>query len=157
MQNQTIPVVNELKVQAPVAEAIVALENLIKSKVESIGKLSDELKKKNEMFVDSFNNNPTFRDHNEKVKEATRARMSVKSEISKMPDVARLKKEVEDMRFDIKKKKKELSDFLLDYKTKTAATQLELFNGEVVNLVETVKIVKVKKVFKKNKRFKPKG
>lgn len=140
----TLPIVNERQVQVNKPDSI-NIEELIKNTVESIQKLSDELKQKREMFTDSFINNPSYRERDQQVKDASKARNSVKAEIAKAPSVASLEQEVKDLRFDIRDRKQTLSDLLLDFKLQTGATQLELFSGEMVEIVESAKIVRARK------------
>ncbi len=141
--DQSIPVVNERKVEnASPVDTIFNLENLIKQHAEVIDKLTIELKKNREMYEDSFNSNPAYRELVDKSKEATKTKLSVRSQIAKQPSVAQLKMKVDDLKFDISEQKKTLSDLLIDYKEQTKATQLELFNGQIFNIVQSVKLVK---------------
>jgi predicted RNase H-like nuclease (RuvC/YqgF family) len=97
------------------------------------------------MYDDSFNSNPTYHEHKERVKEVTNAKNSVRREIAKQPAVAQLEQKTKDLRFDINESQKTLSDLLADYKEQTGATQLELFDGRTMELVTTVKLVRVGK------------
>ena len=124
------------------AEALMSLEELIKNHIDSIDKMREELKQHREMFEDSFNSNPTYREHNERVKEATKARASVRSEISKQPSVAIVKQKVDDLRFDMNEQSKTLSDLLQDYKDQTGATQIETRKGQMLEIVSTSKLVR---------------
>lgn len=121
---------------------MLSLEELIKNHIESMEKLRVELKKNREMLDDSFNNNPTYREHVEKVKEVTKGKNSVKQQIAKQPSVALLDQKVKDLRFDINEKNKTLSDLLQDYKEQTGATSIETRNGQVLEIVSTSKLVK---------------
>lgn len=123
------------------AASFLNLEELIKNHIDSIDKLKEEVKKKREMLEDSFNNNPTYREHVEKVKEATKAKNSVKSELAKQPSVAKLDQEVKDMKFDLNEKGKTLSDLLADYREQTGATQIEARNGKIYEIVSVSKLV----------------
>lgn len=136
------------KEQFSKASALMSLEELIKNHIKSIDKLKGELKQQKEMFEDSFNNNPTYREHVEKVKEANKAKASVRQQIAKQPSVAVLDQKVKDMRFDISEQNKTLSDLLQDYKEQTGATQIEV-NGK------TYAIVSVSKLVTKNAKYNP--
>lgn len=127
---------------------LLSLEELIKNHVQSMDKLRVELKQAREMFDDSFNNNPTYREHSERVKEATKARTQVKQQITKQPSVAQLDQKIKDLRFDISEKNKTLSDLLQEYMTQTGATQLEV-DGQ------TLEIVSVSRLVRKNTKFNP--
>ena len=122
-------------------DAMLSLEELIKNHLESIDKMKIELKKQREMLDDSFESNPTYREHMEKVKDVTKAKNSVKQEIAKQPSVATLAQKVKDTRFDISEKNKTLSDLLQDYVEQTGATQLETRDGKTLEIVKTSKLV----------------
>lgn len=123
------------------AATMLNLEELIKNHIDSIDKLKEELKTAREMFEDSFNNNPTYREHLDKVKEVQKGKNSVRAEIAKQPSVAVLEQKVKDIRFDISEKGKTLSDLLQDYKEQTGATSIETRNGKVLEIVSTSRLV----------------
>ena len=127
------------------ATMLLSLEELIKNHIESIDKLKSELKQHREMFDDTFNNNPTYREHEAKVKEVTKAKSAVKQQITKQPSVALLEQKVKDLRFDMNEKNKTLSDLLQDYKDQTGATSIEMRDGQVLEIVSTAKLVKPSK------------
>lgn len=133
--------VAETKEEFSQASAFLNLEELIKNHIEAIDKLKDELKQSREMFEDSFNNNPTYREHVEKVKEVNKAKASVRSEIAKQPSVATLKQKVDDIRFDLSEQSKTLSDLLQDFKDQTGATEIEARNGKIYAIVSVSKLV----------------
>lgn len=124
------------------ASALLNLEELIKNHIESIDKLKLEIKQNREMLEDSFNNNPTYHEHDEKVKEVTKAKNSVRQEIAKQPSVATLNQKVKDLRFDMNEKGKTLSDLLQDFIEQTGATQIEMRDGKVLEIVRTSKLVR---------------
>lgn len=131
----------ETKEEFSQASAFLNLEELIKNHIEAIDKLKDDLKQAREMFEDSFTNNPTYHEHQEKVKEATKAKASVRSEISKQPAVSTLKQKVDDLRFDLNEQSKTLSDLLQDYKDQTGNTEIEARNGKIYEIVSVSKLV----------------
>lgn len=123
------------------AGVLLNLEELIKNHIEAIDKLKIEIKQQREMLEDSFNNNPTYREHMERVKEVTKSKNSVRQEISKQPSVAQLAQKVKDLNFDKNEKNKTLSDLLQDYREQTGATQIETRDGKVLEIVSTSRLV----------------
>jgi hypothetical protein len=123
------------------AATMLNLEELIKNHIDAIEKMKLELKTAREMFEDSFNNNPTYREHLDKVKDVQKAKNSVRAEIAKQPSVATLEQKVKDIRFDISEQSKTLSDLLQDYKDQTGATSIETRNGKVLEIVSTSRLV----------------
>jgi hypothetical protein len=124
------------------ANAMLSLEELIKNHIASIDKLKIELKNQREMLEDSFNNNPTYREHTEKVKEVTKAKNTVRAEIAKQPSVAQIAQKVKDLRFDMGEQNKTLSDLLQDYHEQTGATSIETLDGKVLEIVSTARLVR---------------
>jgi hypothetical protein len=124
------------------ATELLSLEELIKNHVENMDKLKSDLRVQKEMFEDSFNNNPTFREHNDRVKEARKKLSSVRQEIAKQPSVATLSQKIKDQRFDLGELGKTLSGLLDDYKQLTGANQIELRDGSVMEIVSTSKLVR---------------
>lgn len=140
--NQLTPVVNERKVKMAKSDEVSSLEALIKSHAESINKMKDELKRAREMYQDGFSNDPGFRKEEEKVKEATKLRSKVKEAIASNPNNVVLKQKMTDLRIDIKESQETLSELLLDYNHKTEATQLEIWEGQIFDIVRRARIVK---------------
>jgi predicted RNase H-like nuclease (RuvC/YqgF family) len=136
------------KIQFGAASALMSLEELIKNHIKTIDTLKDELRQQKEMFEDSFNNDPVYREHVEKAKEAAKAKNAVRQQIAKQPSVAVLDQKIKDMRFDLSEQNKTLSDLLQDYKEQTGATQIEV-NGK------TYAIVSVSKLVTKNAKYNP--
>ncbi len=126
------------------AQEFLNLAELINNHIESIDKLKEELKNVREMFEDSFNNDPTYKENLEKVKEALKGKNTVRQNIAKQPSVAALEQKVKDLRFDINESSKTLSDLLQDYKDQTGANEIETRNGQVLEIVSTSKLVKRK-------------
>lgn len=119
------------------------LEELIKNHIESAAKLKAEIKANREMFDDSFNNNPTYRENDEKVKEAMKAKLSVKKQIASQPSVALLAQKLKDLRFDLSETNQTLSELLKDFREQTGATQIETRDGKMMEIVSTMKLVKI--------------
>lgn len=141
----TIPTVMEIQAE-PQGEAgiVLSLENLIKSHIESIEKLSEERKKYKEMLESAFMNDTVYQEHHKIAQAAIKIRLATKQQILKQQQNINFTNKVKDISNELKDKKSALSDYLLEYKRMTKANQLELFNGETVAIVETAKIIKVK-------------
>ena len=132
-----------LEVEIPTAvSGMLSLEELIKNHIESIEKLKIETRQAKEMFEDSFESNPTYREHMDKVKEVTKAKNGLRQQIAKQPSVAQLEQKVKDLRFDLNEKNKTLSDLVQDYKEQTGATSIETRDGKILEIVSTSKLVK---------------
>ncbi len=127
------------------ATVLLNLEEMIKNNFDSLDKLNGELKKLREMFEDTFNNNPTYREHTEKVKEANKAKSSVRQQISKQPSVAQLADKIKSLRLDMKEREASLSDYLQEYQRMTGVNQIETRDGQVLEIINTSRLVKKSK------------
>ena len=125
------------------AAVLISLEELIKNHIETVDKLKVELRQHREMYEDSFESNPLYREVSEKAKEATKAKLAQKKQIGQQPSVALLAQKVKDLRIDLSETNQTLSDLVSDYKEKTGATQIETRDGKIMEIVSTVKLVKL--------------
>lgn len=124
------------------ATVLLSLEELIKNNIDSIEKLNTELRKQREMFDDSFNNDPVFREHTEQVKEVTKVKSATKQQIMKQPSVLKLSNEIKNMRSEIKERQSSLSDYLQEYQRMTGATEIESNSGDMLRIVNSSKLIK---------------
>lgn len=138
------------EVEAPDSvKSMFSLEELIKNHIESISKLREEIKQVREMFEDSFNNNPTYKEASDRLKDVAKSRNSVRQQIAKQPSVGSLVQKLKDFRFDLNEQQKTLSDLLQDYHEQTGATQIEDRTGQIMEIVSTARLVK------KNSKYNP--
>lgn len=124
------------------ASVLLSLEEMIKNNIAAIDKLSAELKEKRNMFIDSFQNDPTYKEHEEKAKEANVTKQQTKQQILKQPAVMQMAEKIKSMTADLKERKAALSDYLLEYQRMTQATTIEDLEGNVREIVNDAKAVK---------------
>lgn len=134
-------VVNSPSPDGTEANILLSLEELIKSNITNLEKLREELKKTREMFEDSFNNDPTYREQNEKVKDANKQKSTTRQNIVNQPSVLQLNNKIKSMRSEIKERQMALSDYLKEYQRMTGATEIEV-NDEIREIVSELKLVK---------------
>ena len=111
------------------ADVIINLEQLIKGHASNIDRLKVELKKHKEMLDDIFNNDSVYKDHSEKVKEATRIKTATRQQILKRPDVSVLANKLKDMKISVKELEGALSEYLREYQKMTGVNEIEAENG----------------------------
>lgn len=142
MQN-IVPTVQEIQVEQNSEFTVVnSLEEMIKAKVANMENLKKEKKKLREMIQDGLQNDAGFKEDDDRVKNATKVRSATKEMLMKMPSMKQLVDKVKSLTAELKEDKVSLSDYLLEYKRLTQATQLELFDGSTIEIVETAKAVK---------------
>ncbi len=129
-------------------EILITMEGMIKSNIALIDKLSEEAKKLKEMLDDIFANDPTYQEHLEKAKEATKLKTATKQQILKQPQAADLNEKTKAIKSEIKEAQSALSDYLQEYQRMSGVNEIEGDDGEVREIVYTAKLVKKSSLFR---------
>ncbi len=152
-QNQTDEVVVDAEVVDETSDTQVAptsgdatlllnLEEMIKNHISSIDKFREEKKKLQEMFEDSFNNNPIYRENTEKAKEALKVKATTRQQIASQPSVIALQQKIKSVGQDLKERQTALSDYLLEYQRLTGANEIEDNEGQIREIINSAKLIK---------------
>ena len=129
-------------VNSPQVEEFLSLENLVKTYAAKVDTLEKELKEKSQILKDTFESDAVYREHAQKAKEANQTKAITKQQLLKQPAMAELSERIKDLKFDIQESKVMMSDYLQQYQKQTGANQIEVGNGEVLEIVSVVKLVK---------------
>lgn len=124
------------------AAVLLNLQDMIKGHIESLDRLRIEQKKQREMFEDSFNNNPTYRENAEKAKEAIKVKATTRQQIASQPSVIAIANKVKALGQDIKERQAALSDYLLEYQRMTGANEIEDNEGQIREIINSAKLIK---------------
>lgn len=124
------------------ATVLMNLEGMIKSHISSIDKLKVELDKHSEMLKDIFDNDPTYKNHSDKAKEASRIKTATKQQILKQPQAADLNVKVKSFKSQIKELQDALSDYLREFQRMSGVSEIEGEDGEVREIVYVAKLVR---------------
>lgn len=124
------------------ATVLLSLEEMIKNNMAAIDKLTAELKEKKHMFSDSFQNDPTYKEHEDKWKEAKVVLQQTRQQILKQPAVMQMAEKIKSMTADVKERKASLSDYLLEYQRLTQATTIEDLEGNLREIQNSATAVK---------------
>lgn len=130
------------EVVSEMASDLVTITNLIQSYIGNLDRAAEELKNHKQMLTDAFANDPTYREHDEKVKEATKVRNATKMQILKQPTLKELAEKVKEMTQSVKDMREALSSYLQDYARMTGSREFEDSEGELREIVYTAKLVK---------------
>lgn len=118
------------------------MEGLIKNHISRKSVLKDEIAKHRDMLKDIFANDPTYRAHAEKAREAVAVRTATRNEILKRPQCADLYAKLKSLRAEQTDIEFALSDYLSEYKRISLADEIEDDSGQVYQMVTVVKLVK---------------
>lgn len=125
--------------------ALITITNLINRYLKDIAKAKDQMKEKRQMFNDSFTNDSTYHEAEEKAKEVAKSKNKIKEQIVKSPAVSQTAEEVRGLRVELKEMEMSLSDYLKKYQEMTKSNTFEDDEGELLEIVQTAKVVKRKK------------
>lgn len=125
---------------------MIELEGLIKNHISGIAKVKEEKAKHREMLEDIFNNDPTYKEHTDKAKEALRIKKQTKAEILKRPDVAELNQKVKSFTKQAKEQQMSLFDYAAEYYRTTGIDEIEADDGTMNKIIMTAKVVRIRKI-----------
>ena len=124
------------------ATVLLSLEQMVKTNITSIEKLSTDLKQQKAMLEDVFINDSTYQEHAKTAKEAAQVKSRTKQEIMKRPSVFQIANKIKTMQADLKERQASLSDYLAEYQRMSGANEIEVENGEVLEIVATMRVVR---------------
>ena len=126
------------------ATVVMSLIEMIKNTLIALDREGGKLKEMKQMLEDSFKNDATYKQHDDEVKKATKVKQATKAQISKQPQIAQLTEKVKELAKELKEKKISLNDYASEYHRLTGATTIEGPNGEILDIVNEVKLVRQK-------------
>lgn len=95
------------------------------------------------MFADGFDNNPTYREVEAKVKEEDKKRLDLRQQILSQSSMRELAQKIKDMSSELREKKASLSDYLLEFQRLSGGVnEIEGHDGEIREIINTAKAVK---------------
>ena len=124
------------------AMVLMNMESMIKAQITSIDKQKEELEKYSSMLNDIFENDPTFKQHAEAAKEASRIKTVTKNQILKRPDAADLNEKVKSFKSQIKEIQDSLSDYLGEYQRMSGLSEIEGEDGDLREIIYIAKLIK---------------
>lgn len=118
------------------------LEQLIKNHIRQIDELKDQSKKHKEMLDDIFLNDPTYQEHDKKVKEVSKVRSATRSQLMKRSDVYSLSEKIKEMKMQTKEMQDALTDYIREYQRLTGVNEIEDEKGGTMEIVFSVRLVR---------------
>ncbi len=132
------------------AVLLVRIGEMIKTHISQIDTLAEDISKRKEMIDDIFGNDETYQEHDKIAKEAAKIRSATKKQIMKRSDVADLSNKLAELKSEQSDLRNGLSDYLREYQRLSGLNEIEGEDGEIREIVSTMKLVK------KSYQFKPK-
>ena len=118
-----------------------SLENLIKGHISTLTRLKSEIAEHNNTLNNILDNDPTYKQHAEEAKKATKTKTATKAEIMKRPEVMQVAQKIKAGREEYKDQSQTLSQLLAEYQRTTGLDSIETEDGKVRKIVTTAKLV----------------
>ena len=118
------------------------LERLIKGYLSQVENLKKEIRQQRQIIEDAFENDAVYREHHEKVKEASRLRLQTRNQILNQSNLREIREKLEEMRDKLKEQEATLSDYLLQYQKMTGFSEIEGDDGEIRIIVNVARLIK---------------
>lgn len=138
-----LPQVVEGELIAPEgAEELLNITGLIKTYITKTDTMVGSIQKAQEMLNDILDNDETYRNHSDAVKEASKIRNQTKTQIMRTPQAQDLAAQVKEARVALKEMKQTLSEYLADYQRMTGSNEFEDEAGTIRKIIFLAKLVK---------------
>lgn len=121
----------------------ITITNLIQNYLAQIESSQKELKEQKQMLADALANDPTYKEHEAKAKEAAKVKAATKAQILKQPALAQVNAKTKELTATLKESRESLSNYLQEYQKATGLSSFEAANGEVQQIVFVAKLVRV--------------
>lgn len=121
---------------------LLSLDEMIKTTFATLDRLNEEQKKIREMLADGLNNDANFKQASDKAKAAAKEKTQIKQQIMNRPGVIEFANKLKDINADIKEKRASLSDYVLEYQRLAGVNQIEVADGEVLEIIQSARLVK---------------
>jgi alkylhydroperoxidase/carboxymuconolactone decarboxylase family protein YurZ len=110
--------------------------------MSQLERIKEESTKLKEMLDSIFENDPTYKVHDEAAKEAAKIKGNTKKQLMRLSQAADLAGKIQSLKSQMKELNQTLSDYLQDYAKTTGQTSFETSDGQVRQIVYIAKLVK---------------
>lgn len=123
---------------------IIQLENIINGYLGDLERLQQEYKEQNQMFRDALENDAEYAACVAKAREISKEKKTIQDKLIQEPALALVESKVRDIKSEVKETQQALSDYLQQYYELSGLRQITGTDGEIRDIVTTVKLVKKK-------------
>lgn len=132
----------QAKEQMNEASELLDLEQSIKTYYQGAQMKRDEMKQYKEMIADTFANDKTLAESEEKMKVLKMESNKVREQLAGTSSVIEAKQKLKELSDEVKELDKTLSKFLLQYREIAQTNQIMVREGEMYQIVQSAKLVK---------------
>jgi len=122
------------------------IENLINANIQKIDKLHEDIKPVAEMIESLLDADLEYAELDQKANEAAKERSIKKKELTNTTNGRELNEKLRSLRSELKEAREALSTYLQEYQKRTGFNEYEAPDGELRQIVYTVRLVKKSKL-----------
>ena len=132
----------QAKEQLNEASELLDLEQTIKTYYQGVQSKREEMKQYKEMITDTFANDKTLAESEEKMKSLKMESNKIKVQLAGTSAVIEAKQKLKELTSEVRDLDKALSKFLLQYRDVAQTNQIMVREGEMYQIVQSAKLVK---------------
>lgn len=125
-------------------ENLLNLEMAIHRTVNDINKLKDQIKEQKDMYDSTIENDAAYATQAKKEEEVKKITIGLKQQLLKSPAVQDTSEKLKELKDDMKGLQTGLSELLKRYQTVSGLNQITRDDGEIFEIVSTMKLIKKK-------------
>jgi len=144
MDTKTTPTQPQEPVGVTSAMSSIELTSIINRYAADIDKAKADLKEKNSMFKDAFENDAEYHEQNAKVKDLNKVKNAAKQRILKQPAMEALTAQILDLKSELRDLQDMLSGYLEQYQKVSGTNIIETEDGNIREIIPVFKLVKRK-------------
>ncbi len=126
------------------ATQVLQLENMINGFMADIQKLQQQVKEQGQMYKDALENDADYSNVLAKGREVAKEKKRIQEKLTQEPSLQVLDTKIKDLKSELKEAQDALSHYLVQYFEQSGLRQITGADGEIHEIVTTVKLVKKK-------------
>ena len=121
-----------------------SLDEMIRLSFRRLNELQNEAKKLKDMIEDSLAGSEAYKIVSEKAKDVANEKTQVRKSLLSTPEMISLLNKNKEIVSEIKEKRISISDYILEFQRLSGANEIDLGDGEVMQIENSAKLVKKK-------------
>lgn len=119
-----------------------SLDEMIRLSFRRLNELQNEAKKLKDMVEDALAGSEAYKIVSEKAKETINEKTQIRKNLLSIPEMISLLNKNKEISSEIKEKRISISDYILEFQRLSGANEIDLGDGEVMQIENSAKLVK---------------
>ncbi|MDO8514924.1 MAG: hypothetical protein Q7S14_00350 [bacterium] len=123
-------------------QTLISVTSLVQTYMGTVDRLKKDLSEQRGMLTDTFAGDPKYMEVEEKAKAIAKEKKQIKAGLLANPQAMQLSQKVKDLAQELKEAQIMLSGYVVDYQKLTDATEIEVAEGNILQIVTICKLVR---------------